>query len=89
LREERTFSQHKRRLPDRRAVVAISARASQLRVSLARNLEGCQDLSELVQFVASSLGDRMDTPTILTDIECSARVWRGVERVHQELRTDN
>jgi hypothetical protein len=47
-----------------------------------------QDLSELVQFVASSLGDRMDTPTILTDIECSARVWRGVERVHQELFKD-
>jgi hypothetical protein len=72
----------------------ISARASELRFSIESHIEEAQDLSELVQFVASSVGDPTDpgldlnTGSLLTDVEASARVMRAIARIHQEIFKD-
>jgi hypothetical protein len=53
--------------------------------ALTENIRHCEDLSELLGFVADMAGGH-EGPIALSDPGVCARVWRGVAGVHEQIR---
>jgi hypothetical protein len=53
--------------------------------AIASNLRHCEELSEMVAFVADMAAGK-EGAVVLSDADVCARVWRGIAGVHAQIR---